>query len=143
MLPLSSQLSTWPSSVNCDDILQLVESVQKKIPSWLVCGAPMVHVCTVYCLGFKSLLDWDFFCIQVIQLIVKIVSPCFNRHSILHRFLVAGKLAQLADICVILHYYYYQSLLITPNTTKEEGLVPSTYLFMRTVRSRLTITIHS
>ena len=44
---------------------------------------------------------------------------------------------------VILHYYYYQSLLITPNTIEEEGLVPSTYLLIHTIRSRLTITIHS
>ena len=40
------------------------------------------------CLGFKSLLDWDFFCIQVIRMIVKKVTPGFNRPSLLLRSLV-------------------------------------------------------
>ena len=35
--------------------------MQKEIPSWLVCVAPVARAWTVRCSGFKSPLGWDCF----------------------------------------------------------------------------------
>ena len=56
--------------------------MKKKILSQLV------YASTACCLGFKSLLGWDFFSDQVVYVIMKIVTSCFNRLSLLSRSLV-------------------------------------------------------
>ena len=55
------------------------------------------HVQTACCLGFNSPLGWDSFCIQVIYVMVKIVTPCFNRHNLLSRSLVRQVIPSLSD----------------------------------------------
>ena len=35
-----------------------------------------------------NIIIWNFFCVQVIYVIIKIMIPCFNRPSLLSRFLV-------------------------------------------------------
>ena len=64
--------------------------MQKIISSWLiVCGSRGACLDCIMqcCLGFKSPLGWDF-CVQVIYVRVKIVTPCFNWLSLLSSSLV-------------------------------------------------------
>ena len=55
----------------------MVECRRKSRPSQHV--APMAHAQTACCLGLKALLGWVFLCVQLLYVIVKIVTPCFNR----------------------------------------------------------------
>ena len=61
--------------------------MQKKVPSQLVCGS---HGAFLDCMlaGVEVTTGLRFFCIQVVYVIVKIVTPCFNRLSLLNRSLV-------------------------------------------------------
>ena len=63
----------WVKWVNrCDPLSTLMQ----------ICSSKNMHACLDACClqGFKSPLGWDFFCIQVI---VKVVTPCFNGRILL------------------------------------------------------------
>ena len=77
---------------------------------------PMVHAYTACCLGSKSLLGCNSFCVQVFYAIVKIVivTPYFNRPSLLSMF--------LAGWCTVLETcrkYWNSSLKQLCNTDKS------------------------
>ena len=62
--------------------LMLVTQVGVWLPLW------PAHALTTCCLGYKSPLGWEFFGVQIIHMIVKIVTPCCIRPSCLSRSLV-------------------------------------------------------
>ena len=59
---------------------------------------------TACCLGFKSPLGWDFICVRVVQLIIKIVTAYFNGRILLSRSLV-GQCTGNAVILLAIHMF--------------------------------------
>ena len=66
--------------------------------------------------GDQVTVGWDIFCVQVIFVIVKIATPCFNRPSLLSRSLVKHVLNGLSSMILLCCYVrpHFSMLPLTP-----------------------------